>query len=387
MNNNDEVSFFLLVFYLLLALVVSFLCSLVEAGLLSLTRADIARLTKAKRPSGRILERMKKNVDRPLAAILTLNTIAHTVGAAGVGAESQRIWGEEWIAVTSGVLTFLILVFSEIIPKTIGAVYHRRLGPSIAYLVQGMIFITWPLTIAFQALSKIITPNKTMRKHGLEELALMAEVARVEGNLDLKTYDVIRNLEAIITMPVRDVLTPRTVVVMLRKDMTVDEALSLEGTRRFSRLPVQGNGPDDIIGLVLRVELYECLRRGQGDQKIIDMVKPIHAIPEQATVAGTLQEHIRRREQLFLVVDEYGGTAGIVTLEDNVESLIGEEIVDETDAVTDMRALTKRMANQFKNPRQAGSLRTAGADDNDKPGSRASTKRKEPPSGGSSNTR
>ena len=354
-----------LILYMLLALGVSFLCSLGEAGLLSITRADIERLIKEKRPSGRMLESLKRNVDQPLAAILTLNTVAHTVGAAGVGAEASRIWGEELFIVTA-IMTLLILVLSEIVPKTLGAVYHRPLAPLMAYMIRGMIFFTWPITVAFQFISRWFAHNKDTGRHGLEELALMAEVARREGTLDLKTYSVIRNLEAIASMPVRDVMTPRTVVEMLEKDMSVAEALEREGTRRFSRLPLQGDGPDDIIGLVLRYELYECMRRGQGDRLLVELVKPIHAVPESATVSGTLREHIRRREQLFLVVDEYGGTAGIVTLEDTVESLIGEEIVDETDAVVDMRALTKRMGG---NRRAFNDGQTDGRGGSDRPAS------------------
>ncbi|MFQ5461089.1 MAG: hemolysin family protein [Phycisphaerae bacterium] len=338
--------------YLALALGVSFLCSLAEAGLLSLRQSDIARLVRAGKPSGPLLERMKANIDRPLAAILTLNTIANTVGAAGVGAQALKTWGDGWVAIASGTLTLLILIFSEIIPKTIGTAYCHRLAPPVAYIVKFMILLTYPLIVVLQGISRIFAGSEPTRRTTMDDLTLMAEVGRKEGSLDHKEYDVIRNLHAIADMPVSDIMTPRRVVQFLDRTATVAEAMNQEGVRRFSRLPVQDDGPDHVVGIVLKQDLYETLRRGKPQTPISDLVKPIHAIPETATVGNTLREHVKRREHLFLVVDEYGGTAGVVTLEDSMESLIGEEIVDETDAVTDMRKLGERIAKGRLNPRE-----------------------------------
>ena len=332
----------LLVLYLLLALGVSFLCSLTESGLLSLSHARVAVLAKAGRSSGRILERMKENIERPLAAILTLNTVAHTIGAAGVGAEAYVIFGSEWVAVTSVVLTVLILVFSEIIPKTLGVVYAGQLAPFTAYTITGMIYLSYPLVVVFQALSRMLGRGHE-QKLTREEFALIAELGQTEGALHEKEYRIIRNLLRLRKVRVCDVMTPRTVVFMLQKDQTVRQVLDQHRPLRFSRVPIYGEGPDDIAGLVLRHALSSALQDGRGTCALAELAGPVHAVPESAHLDLVLDEFMRRREHLFLAVDEHGGTAGIVTLEDAIETLLGTEIVDETDPVVDMRELAGRL--------------------------------------------
>lgn len=331
-----------LVLYLLLALGVSFLCSLTESVILSLSRSYIAALLKDGRTSGRILEGMKANIERPLAAILTLNTIAHTVGAAGVGAESLIIFGNKWVAATSAVLTILILVFSEIIPKTLGVVYARRLASFTAYAITGMIYLSYPLVVIFQSLSRVLG-----RRHGQkltrEEFALIAELGQTEGALHEKEYRVIKNLLRLRMTRVCDVMTPRTVVFMLQKDLTVREAIEQHGVLRFARIPLYGTSPDDIMGLVLRHEIDTAHRNDRESCRLEEIAGPIHAVPETAPLDRVLDEFIQRRGQLFLAIDEHGGTAGIVTLEDAIETLLGQEIVDETDPVVDMRQLAGRL--------------------------------------------
>lgn len=333
---------FLLVFYLLLALGVSFLCSLTESTILSLSRSQVATLVKARRPSGQILEGMKANIERPLAAILTLNTIAHTIGAAGVGAEAFVIFGSEWVAVTSAILTVLILVFSEIIPKTLGVVYAGRLASFTAYAIMGMTYLTYPLVIVFQSLSRLLGRGHD-HKLTREEFALIAELGQTEGALVEKEFRVIRNLLRMKKIPVRDVMTPRTVVFMLQKDLTVQEVVDQHGTLRFARIPVYGTGPDNITGVVLRHAIDAAVRDGNGDSTLEDVAGPIHAVPDIASLDQVLDEFVRERGHLFLAVDEHGGTAGIITLEDAIETLLGREIVDETDPVVDMRQLAGRL--------------------------------------------
>ncbi len=332
----------LLALYLLLALGVSFLCSLAESVILSIPRAKVIARVKEGKASGRMLEGMKDNIERPLSAILTLNTIAHTVGAAGVGAESYVIWGSEWVAATSAVLTILILVFSEIIPKTLGVAYAERLAVFTAYVVTGMIYLSYPLVMAFQALSRMLG-----RRHGSvltrEEFALIAELGQTQGALHEQEYRVIRNLLWLKKVRVQDVMTPRTVVYMLPKSMTVREVVEQHGTLRFARIPVYGTGPDDITGLVLRHEIDAAHRDGRESCRLEEIAGPIHAVPETARLDTVLDEFVQRRGQLFLAVDEHGGTAGIVTLEDTIETLLGREIVDETDPVVDMRQLAGRL--------------------------------------------
>ena len=328
----------LLLFYLFLALGVSFVCSMTESGLLSISRSHIAALLKDKRRSGTILKGMKENIDRPLAGILTLNTIAHTVGAAGVGAQSLVVFGNQWVAASSAVLTLLILVLSEIIPKTVGVVYARPLAPFTAYVVTGMIVVTYPLVIAFQALSGAISRGHQPRLTR-DEFALLAELGQSEGALQEQEYRVIHNLLRLRKIPVREVMTPRTVTFMLPKSMSVAEVLNTHGPLQFARIPVFESDKDEPIGFVLRKAIYEALGKGKGAQTLEALVNPIHAVPETATVAGLLHELIKHRRHISLVVDEHGGTAGIVTLEDAIETLLGEEIVDETDSVADMRTL------------------------------------------------
>lgn len=332
----------LLVLYLLLALGVSFFCSLAESGLLSLSRARVAVRAKAGRASGRMLERMKENIERPLAAILTLNTVAHTIGAAGVGAEAYVVFGREWVAVTSAVLTVLILVFSEIIPKTLGVVYAGQLAPFTAYTITGMIYLTYPLVVVFQALSRMLG-RRHEQKLTRDEFTLIAELGQTEGALHEKEYRIIRNLLRLRKIRVGDVMTPRTVVFMLQKDQTVQQVLDQHRPLRFSRVPIYGEGPDDIAGVVLRPALATALQDGRGALTLAELAGPVHAVPENTHLDLVLDEFVRRREHLFLAVDEHGGTAGIVTLEDAIETLLGTEIVDETDPVVDMRELAGRL--------------------------------------------
>jgi CBS domain containing-hemolysin-like protein len=332
----------LLIFYLLLALGVSFLCSLTESGLLSLSRSRVAVLLKAGRPSGRMLDRMKDNIERPLAAILTLNTVAHTIGAAGVGAQAYVVFGSGWVAVTSAVLTVLILVFSEIIPKTLGVVYAGRLAPFTAYAITGMIYLTYPLVILFQSFSRLLG-SRNEQKLTREEFALIAELGQTEGALHEKEHRIIHNLLRLRRLRVSDVMTPRTVVTMLQKDQTVRETLDQHGSLRFARIPVCGEGPDDVVGVVLRHALHTALREGRGSSHVGELADPIHAVPEHAPLDRVLDEFVSRRGQLFLAVDEHGGTAGIITLEDAIETLLGREIVDETDHVEDMRKLAGQL--------------------------------------------
>jgi CBS domain containing-hemolysin-like protein len=303
----------------------------------------VALLAKKGRASGRLLGEMKKNINRPLAAILTLNTIAHTVGAAGVGAQAFALWDQKWVAVTSAVLTILILVFSEIIPKTLGAAYASRLAGFTAYTVQGMIFLTYPLVIVFQALSRFLSRGKTQDRLTREEIDLIVEIGRTEGALQEKETRVIRNLLRLNTITVDEVMTPRTVVFMLQKDLTVKQVVEQFVPLRFARIPIYTSNADDVGGIVHRHQIHQLLSDDQGDAKLTDISKPIRNVPETASIRQVLDDFVRMREHIFQVVDEYGGMAGIITLEDAIETLLDVEIVDETDPVEDMRELGSRI--------------------------------------------
>ena len=329
----------LLIFYLMLALGVSFVCSLCEAAILSIPRSHGQVMADQGRAIGRRLLHLKEHIDRPLSAILTLNTIANVFGSAGVGAQAQIIWGQKWLAVASAVLTFLILILSEIIPKTVGAVYGRRLATPVVYTIEGMIYLTYPVVSLLNGVARVIRGRGGGSGLSRESIAVIAELARTEGALIGTESEIIKNVLRLGRVKVKDVMTPRTVVFMIQKESTASQVASEENFRRFSRIPVYGESPDDVLGIVLKAEIYDAIQRGQGDRKVATLLRRIHAVPETAPVLRVLEEFGRLRHHVFLAVDEFGGTAGIVTLEDCVESVIGVEIVDETDPVADMRDL------------------------------------------------
>ena len=333
----------LLLTYLLIALAISFLCSLLEAALLSMPRSHIALLEEQGRPAGKRLRRMKDNVDRPLAAILTLNTFGHTLGAASVGAEAAILWGNAWVGAVSVVATLLILIFSEIIPKTLGVVHAKALAPFAAWTIQGMILILRPLVAVCDWTSRLLSrSNHVVPMISRDEVRILARLASEEGAIDRQEAHVICNLIALRETTVEQVMTPRTVVFTLRADQTVREVTEGEPPR-FARIPVVGASLDEAKGLIHRRQLFAALSEGRPEATMGELARPLHAVPELGKLPAVLDEFIQRREQLFLVVDEYGGSAGIVTLEDVLETLLGMEIVDETDPVEDMQQLAKQL--------------------------------------------
>lgn len=335
----------LLLIYLGLAVGISFLCSLLEASLLSVPRSHVAVLVERGAASGRRLEQMKDDVDRPLAAILTLNTFAHTLGAAGTGAQAAILWGEAWVGAVSVVVTLLILIGSEIIPKTLGAVHAKGLAPFTATTVHFLIIGLLPVVWVCNWISKLITGrDQAVGLMSREEVASIARIAHEEGAIDHNESLVIRNLIALRQTPVKEVMTPRTVVFTLNAAQTVGEVTARPP--RYARIPVVGRGLDDVIGMVVRHDLLEAAGDGRLETPVGDLARPLHIVPESARLPAVLEEFVRRREQLFLVVDEYGGVEGIVTLEDVIESLLGVEIVDESDVIDDMRQLARLRAKK-----------------------------------------
>ena len=332
----------LLLFFLLLALGVSFLCSLLEAALLSIPWPYVAQMEEQGRRAGRWLEEMKDDVDRPLAAILTLNTFAHTIGAAGVGAQAAKIWGDASVTLVSVVVTLLILIFSEIIPKTIGAVHARGLAGFVAFTIHWLIILLLPMVAVCNWTSRVFSHREqAVPRVSRDEISSLASIALTEGSIEKEESDVIRNLIALRETTVERVMTPRTVVFKLYADQTVDEVTSGEPPR-FARIPVVEGSFDDVKGYVHRHAIYAARGEGKGDQTMAQLARPLHVVPEVASLPRVLREFLKRHEQLFLVVDEYGAGVGIVTLEDVLETLLGTEIVDETDEAVDMQKLAKR---------------------------------------------
>jgi len=341
-----------LITFFLFALLVSFVCSLMEAVILSISRAHIAVLVNKGSRSGKILKGLKSKIDTPLSAILTLNTIANTVGAAGVGAQTLKVFGNQWVALVSALLTFSILVFSEIIPKTFGAVHWKKLSAPAAYIIKFMIFITFPFVLFLKEVSRLFTGKNRPRFLTREDLLALTQISETEGIIRKKEAHIINNLLRLSKIKVADILTPRSVVHAFQKDETVGEITAQHNPIRFSKIPIYDQDIDNIVGMVYRSKILEYFFKKKSETRMEEIMQPIYVIPESKSVAKIMDEFIKRQEHIFLVVDEYGGTEGIVTLEDSIETLLGVEIVDELDTAEDMRALARNILRERKAKRE-----------------------------------
>jgi len=330
-----------LLLYFFLALGISFLCSLLESVLLSMSPTYINVLMKKHPTSGKLLNKLKENINRPLAAILSLNTISHTVGAAGVGAVTYDILGTKWVAIMSGILTLSILIFSEIFPKTIGSHYWKRLAVSSGYIIRGLIIIMYPFVILLEVLSNWLKPDVRQDIVTKEDVIAMAEIGEDEGTIEEDESTVIENILKLDNIKAEEVLTPRSVVFALDKDLTVRKALDEHDNLIFSRIPVYNGSIENITGIVRRYNLINSKAEDKFDVTVEELSEPFHTVNTQESVGHILDEFVRRREHLFIVKDEFGQFAGIITLEDAIETLLGVEIVDETDSVVDMRKLAE----------------------------------------------
>ena len=330
-----------LITYFVTALVVSFLCSLLESVLLSISITHVSVLEKNGSHSGKIMAELKENINRPLAAILTINTVANTVGAAGVGAQTMVLYGNEWVAVASGILTLSILIFSEIIPKTIGAVYNKSLSSFTAYTVRSLMVIAYPFVVLSEFMAGFIHSgeNGGESKASREELLAMAEISEDEGSIDEQEGDIIENLMKLDDIAIEEVMTPRSVVFALNQNRTVGEVVEKHSPIAFSRIPVFDEDLDNVIGLVNRYTLVNEQAEDRFDIKMSELMKPIHIVKERESVSDVLDQFVKRRQQIFMVTDDFGTTTGLISLEDAIETLLGVEIVDEHDNVVDMRKL------------------------------------------------
>ena len=332
----------LLITYFCLALFLSFICSLLEAILLSTPSSYSSILKRENEKSGLILERFKENINRPLAAILTLNTFANTIGAAGVGAQTLKIYGESSVAIAAGLLTFLILVFSEIIPKTLGSTYWRRLIGSAVRFIQLLIGMMYPFVLLAEFISNF-SPDSTSVPR--EEVVAMAEMGEDEGILEEQETDLIENTLRLKDIKVSDVMTPRNVIFALNKDMTVGQVLEEHETLGFTRIPVFDTNLDNMIGMVNRYNIINRKAEDQFSTRMSEIIKEIPWVNENDSIDKVLELFIENRDHLSLVKDDFDTLTGLITLEDAVETLLGKEIVDEHDSVVDMRDLAKSKIN------------------------------------------
>lgn len=335
----------MLIFYIVLTLGVSFFCSMLEAMLLSITPSYVGAMEIEKPSYGARLAALKKDVDRPLGAILALNTIANTLGAGGVGAQVLKVYGEQWVAAAGMILTVAILYFSEIVPKTLGAKFWRQLAPIATRILPIMMIITLPLVWPSKFLVRLLGKNDGPAL-SREEFSAMANMAAEEGMFHEQESTILRNLGKFSSLTAKDIMTPRTVIVGFKEDSSVDEVMEElheeEFELRFSRIPVYQDGIDEISGFIHKHDLLLKYAHDEGETQLKTFKRPIMVMPMVAKISTLLERMLAKKEHMVLLVDEYGGTAGIATLEDIVETLLGMEILDEFDEVEDMRSLARQ---------------------------------------------
>ncbi|RMH45979.1 MAG: HlyC/CorC family transporter [Gammaproteobacteria bacterium] len=338
-----------LILYVALALSVSFVCSIAEAVLLSVTRGYIGALKKERPVQARRLAKLKKDIDKPLAAILTLNTIAHTVGATGAGAQAVEVFGDAYIGLVSGVLTLLILVVSEIIPKSLGATYWRQLAPAVAIFCNWLLALLYPAVVAAQGITKLLSNEKKGEGISRDEISAIVDIGRLDGRLTPAESSALKNILNSAPLPISRCMTPRSVMFTVSQDKTVEWYFHRFDKKRFSRIPVyKGDEPDEIVGFVLRSDLLLAQARGNGERQIGDYKRPLMTLLDKASTIHALSRLLQKSQHIALVVNEYGTVRGLITLEDLLETLIGVEIVDEGDEVDDMQKLAFRKRGHFQ---------------------------------------
>lgn len=305
-----------------LALSVSFLCSILEAVFLSVTHSHVAVLQNRGEWAGHWLANARKNVEEPIAAILTLNTIAHTIGAALAGAQAATVFGDRWVGVFSGVLTLAVLLATEIVPKTIGASYWRQLAKPSAYVLRVMIVSMKPVLVPLGWISKLLRPSGERPIVSRAELEVLAEIGRREGTLDEDEFSVMSNVIRLEEVSVGEVMTPRTDMVGIPSNATIDEAQTMMLETGHLRLPVYEDSLDRILGVLIGRDVWRAQR--DGEASIAPVIRPVPFAPASKPVEDLIPEMRAQLTKMVIVVDEFGGTAGLVTLEDLIEEIIGE---------------------------------------------------------------
>lgn len=330
----------LLIIYLVIAIGVSFICSILEAVLLSITPSFVESIAKQNPIRAKVLIDVKSRLDQSISSILILNTFAHTMGAAGVGAQATYVFGARWETLIAVLLTLVILYFSEIIPKTIGATFWRQLAIPAAHTIHWLIKLVYPLIWVSTLITKFFRKNK-QDEVSRDEIIALASLGHKMGSLISQENEYLSNVLHLREIKTQQILTPRSVMHSLSENTTVKQALDDEKTQQFSRIPVYGDNRDDITGLIFSREIFIGEREGNADSTISQFSNPITRVSENLPVHQLLDLFIKKREHLFLVEDKFGQTEGIVTLEDAIETMLGREIVDESDTVEDMQKLAK----------------------------------------------
>lgn len=327
----------LLFFYLILALLISFLCSIMEAVLLSTSHSYLIMKQESGNKWAKKFIRLKSNIDKPISAILTINTIAHTVGAAGVGAQAVKIFGETWFGIISATLTLLILIFSEIIPKTIGARFWRELAGVSSHTIQIMILITYPFVLLSAVITKIFSKKKNDYSTSREEISALTNIGVDEGIFNEKENKIIQNLLRLRNVKVTEIMTPRVVMATADENLLLQDFLNNKTFLKFSRIPVYSGDVENITGYVFRQNVFEKLAEDQHELRLKDIKRDIVILPEAQALFDAWENLLEKKEHIALIVNEYGGTEGIVTMEDIIETMLGLEIIDEKDTIPDMQ--------------------------------------------------
>lgn len=334
----------LLITYLVVALFFSFLCSVLEAVLLSTTPTFVASKIRENKKYAVKLRKYKEQIDLPLAAILTLNTFAHTIGAAGVGGQVQIIWGNEFVSIASAILTLIILIFSEIIPKTIGANYWKQLAPFAASTLTIMIYSPlYPIIWLSALITKLLSKNKESSVLSRSEFHTMAEIGVKEGIFRKEESKILLNLMVFNKIEVKSILTPRTVVFAAEQLTLIKDFIRNNEKIRFSRIPIYDKDIENITGYVLKDDIMQFMIEQKYDKKLESLRREIKVVNEQMPIIKLFYKLIEEKEHIAMVVGEYGEMVGIVTMEDIIETLLGAEIMDEFDSVEDMQELAKKV--------------------------------------------
>ena len=332
---------FLLFTYLILVLFFSFLCSIMESVLLSTPQSFLLVKRNEGNNWANSFLKLKDDIDKPLSAILSLNTVAHTVGAAGVGAQAIKVFGEASFGIVSAILTILILVITEIIPKTIGARYWRGLAKFSSSTIRIIMFITYPLVYMSSAITKIFSKNDESLTTSREEIAALASIGADEGVFEEEEFKIIQNIIRLKNVKVTDIMTPRVVVAIADENLPVKEFLKSKNYLNFSRIPVYSENEENITGYVFRQTVFEKLAEDKYNLTLKDVKREIIIAPSSMVLFSLWEKLLESKEHIALIVDEYGGMDGIVTMEDIIETLLGLEIVDEKDTIVDMRQYAK----------------------------------------------
>lgn len=331
-----------------LAIVISALCSITEAALYSVPWSFIEQLRKKRHHSGEILYQLRKDVEKPISAVLVLNTIANTAGASIAGAAAVRVYGSQSMGIFVAAFTAAILIFSEILPKTVGVAYARKVAPLMARPLQFLVTALTPVIWITGFLAQKVRPASSVPKTTEDDIKAVVSMTRRSGAIQPYEEQTIRNILSLDQKIVRDIMTPRTVVFSLPSHMSALSANDQEEFWHYSRIPVyETDDVENIVGLVYRGGVLESLTQDRDETKLDELMQPVTFVVDSLTLDKLLNQFLESREHLFVVLDEYGGVAGVVALEDVLEEMLGKEIVDESDQVADLRAFARKRREQL----------------------------------------